>query len=213
MTADNNNDSRNQPVNNNQSLATDTNPPIADHSAENKLPAPEHDREPLATLNQKANGGRLELLEERPVVNKERLDVGKVTVTKHSRTKTIQVPIELVEEYITVRTEYNDAESQDLLSGNYDDKDILRHVEPSLDSKAVVTINGKQVEIGDAPIEIILSRQVATITKDTYVIQEVDVNKSTHTHTDNIEVTLKHEELDVTEEGFLEHERSPIQKK
>jgi stress response protein YsnF len=164
-------------------------------------------------LNQKANGGHLELLEERPVVNKERLDVGKVTVTKHSRTKTIQVPIELVEEYITVRTEYNDAESQDLLSGNYDDKDILRHVEPSLDSKAVVTINGKQVEIGDAPIEIILSRQVATITKDTYVIQEVDVNKSTHTHTDNIEVTLKHEELDVTEEGFLEHERSPIQKK
>lgn len=199
--------------NNNKTLTTDTNPPIADHSAENKLPAPEHDREPLATLNQKANGGRLELLEERPVVNKERLDVGKVTVTKHSRTKTIQVPIELVEEYITVRTEYNDAESQDLLSGNYDDKDILRHVEPSLDSKAVVTINGKQVEIGDAPIEIILSRQVATITKDTYVIQEVDVNKSTHTHTDNIEVTLKHEELDVTEEGFLEHERSPIQKK
>lgn len=199
--------------NNNETLTTDTNPPIADHSAENKLPATEHDREPLATLNQKANGGRLELLEERPVVNKERLDVGKVTVTKHSRTKTIQVPIELVEEYITVRTDYNDAESQDLLSGNYDDKDILRHVEPSLDSKAVVTINGKQVEIGDAPIEIILSRQVATITKDTYVIQEVDVNKSTHTHTDNIEVTLKHEELDVTEEGFLEHERSPIQKK
>ncbi|NRD69693.1 YsnF/AvaK domain-containing protein [Psychrobacter okhotskensis] len=199
--------------NNNETLTTDTNPPIADHSAENKLPAPEHNREPLATLNQKANGGRLELLEERPVVNKERLDVGKVTVTKHSRTKTIQVPIELVEEYITVRTDYNDAESQDLLSGNYDDKDILRHVEPALDSKAVVTINGKQVEIGDAPIEIILSRQVATITKDTYVIQEVDVNKSTHTHTDNIEVTLKHEELDVTEEGFLEHERSPIQKK
>ena len=48
--------------------------------------------------------GHLELLEERPVVNKERLDVGKVTVTKHTRTKTIDVPIELVEEYITVRT-------------------------------------------------------------------------------------------------------------
>ena len=199
--------------NNNETLATDNNSPIADHSAQNKLPAPNHDGEVLATLNQKANGGTLELLEERPVVNKERLDVGKVTVTKHSRIKTIQVPIELVEEYITVRTEYNDAESQDLLSGNYDDKDILRHVEPALDSKAVVTINGKQVEIGDAPIEIILSRQVATITKDTYVIQEVDVNKSTHTHTDSIEVTLKHEELDVTEEGFLAHERTSTPKK
>jgi len=154
------------------------------------------------------NVGHLELLEERPVINKERLDVGKVTVTKHARTKTIDVPIELVEEYITIRTEYHDAKSQDLLSGNYDEKDILRHVEPSLDSKAVVTVNGKQIEIGDEPIEIVLSRQVATITKDTYAIQEIDINKTTHTHTDNIQVVLKHEELDVKEEGFLAHESS-----
>ena len=160
-----------------------------------------------------SDGGYLELLEERPVVNKERLDVGKVTVTKHLRTKTIQVPIELIEEYITVRTDYHDSESQDLLSGNYDDKDILRHVEPSLDSKAVVTINGKQIEIGDAPIEIILSRQVATITKDTYVIQEVAIEKTTHTHTDSIEVELKHEELDVNEEGYLAHQQNPAQKR
>ena len=154
------------------------------------------------------NVGHLELLEERPVINKERLDVGKVTVTKHTRTKTIDVPIELVEEYITIHTEYHDAKSQDLLSGNYDEKDILRHVEPSLDSKAVVTVNGKQIEIGDEPIEIVLSRQVATITKDTYAIQEIDINKTTHTHTDSIQVALKHEELDVKEEGFLAHESS-----
>lgn len=154
------------------------------------------------------NVGHLELLEERPVINKERLDVGKVTVTKHARTKTIDVPIELVEEYITIRTEYHDAKSQDLLSGNYDEKDILRHIEPSLDSKAVVTVNGKQIEIGDEPIEIVLSRQVATITKDTYAIQEIDINKTTHTHTDSIQVALKHEELDVKEEGFLAHESS-----
>ncbi|MGB6925945.1 YsnF/AvaK domain-containing protein [Psychrobacter sp.] len=155
--------------------------------------------------NNTVNVGHLELLEERPVINKERLDVGKVTVTKHARTKTVEVPIELVEEYITIRTEYNDAESQDLLSGNYDEKDILRHVEPSLDSKAVVTINGKQIEIGDEPIDIVLSRQVATITKDTYAIQDIEINKSTHVHTDSIQVELKHEELDVTEEGLLAH--------
>jgi len=159
--------------------------------------------------NNTVNVGHLELLEERPVINKERLDVGKVTVTKHSRTKTVEVPIELVEEYITIRTEYNDAESQDLLSGNYDDKDILRHVEPSLDSKAVVTINGKQIEIGDEPIDIVLSRQVATITKDTYAIQDIEINKSTHVHTDSIQVELKHEELDVTEEGLLAHDSAP----
>ncbi|ERL55509.1 YsnF/AvaK domain-containing protein [Psychrobacter aquaticus] len=156
--------------------------------------------------NIEGQAGYLELLEERPVVNKERLDVGKVTVTKHTRTKTIEVPIELIEEYITVRTEFHDAESQDLLSGNYDEKDVLRYVEPSLGSKAIVTINDKQVEIGDAPIEIVLSRQVATVTKDTYAVQEIDITKTTHTHTDSIQVVLKHEELDVTEEGFLEHE-------
>lgn len=158
--------------------------------------------------NKTGQVGYLELLEERPVVNKERLDVGKVTVTKHTRTKTIEVPIELVEEYITVCTEFHDAESQDLLSGNYDEKDVLRHVEPSLDSKAVITINDQQVEIGDAPIEIVVSRQVATVTKETYAVQEIDISKTVHTHTDTIQVTLKHEELDVTEEGFLDHENN-----
>ena len=206
---------------------------IANHSGENKLPAPDlsatdlsntHQQQAVSSRSQEGlennlstnlanhqtntgNGGYLELLEERPVINKERLDVGKVTVTKHRRTKTIEVPIELIEEYITVRTDYQDAESQDLLSGDYDDKDILRHVEPALDSKAVVTINGKQVEIGDAPIEIVLSRQVATITKDTHVIQEIEINKTTHTHTDSIQVALQHEELDVKEEGYLAHEQ------
>ena len=218
------------------SLATDPTShleQIANHSGENKLPAPNlsatdlsdtHQQQTVSSSTQEGlannlstdlanyqtdtgNGGYLELLEERAVINKERLDVGKVTVTKHRRTKIIEVPIELVEEYITVRTDYQDAESQDLLSGDYDAKDILRHVEPSLDSKAVVTINGKQVEIGDAPIEIILSRQVATITKDTHVIQEIEINKTTHTHTDSIQVALQHEELDVKEEGYLAHEQ------
>ena len=233
-----NDDNKVKPQQTNQqaSLATDSTShleQIANHSGENKLPAPDlsatdlsntHQQQTVSSRSQEGlennlsanlanhqtdtgNGGYLELLEERPVINKERLDVGKVTVTKHRRTKTIEVPIELVEEYITVRTDYQDTESQDLLSGNYDDKDILRHVEPSLDSKAVVTINGKQVEIGDAPIEIVLSRQVATITKDTHVIQEIEINKTTHTHTDSIQVALQHEELDVKEEGYLAHEQ------
>ena len=176
-----------------------------DSTREEQAPLSNEERD-IKKLSNGEKTGYLELLEERPVINKERLDVGKVTVTKHARTKTIDVPIELVEEYITIRTEYHDAASQDLLSGDYDKQDILRHVEPSLDSKAVVTVNGKQIEIGDAPIEIVLSRQVATITKDTYVIQEVDISKTTHKHTDTIQVELKHEELDVTEEGFLEHE-------
>lgn len=208
MSANNNDNSANDPSIKAALKPKDTTK-IADHTADNKLPSPDK----VSAATNTRDGGHLELLEERPVVNKERLDVGKVTVTKHFRTKTIEVPIELVEEYITVRTEYHDAESQDLLSGNYDDKDVLRHVEPSLDSKAVVTINDKQVEIGDEPVEIVLSRQVATVTKETYAIQEVEVNKTTHTHTDSIAVELKHEELDVNEEGFLEHEAGRTDKK
>ena len=218
------NNENNYPDNNYPEFTNNNTNGTADNLTSSDLSSPEPSQKQAVLDNQKVipsenllvtnnKGGYLELLEERPVVNKERLDVGKVTVTKHSRTKTIQVPIELVEEYITVRTDYNDSESQDLLSGNYDDKDILRHVEPSLDSKAVVTINGAQVEIGDTPIEIVLSRQVATITKDTYVIQEVAIEKTTHTHTDSIEVELKHEELDVTEEGLLAHEQNSAQRR
>ena len=102
---------------------------LSEHSQKQAIIGKQQD--PLlenSTDTNNRNGGYLELLEERPVVNKERLDVGKVTVTKHFRTKTIDVPIELIEEYITVRTEYQDTQSQDLLSENYDDKDILRHV-------------------------------------------------------------------------------------
>lgn len=197
-------------INNSKTENLETN---ADHNVNENLTDQDNmlDTQDDAVIRQGV--GHLELLEERPVVNKERLDVGKVTVTKHTRTKTIDVPIELVEEYITIQTQYHDVQSQDLLSGNYDEKDILRHVEPSLDSKAVITINGTQVELGDAPTEIVISRQVATITKDTYAIQEVDVKKTIHTHTDNIQVELKHEELDVTEEGFLAHESSRVNHK
>lgn len=205
-------------INNNQNehptlspTDADNNAMLTDRSADNKLPAPDYAAD-KAKMAMNTGDGYLELLEERPIVNKERLDIGRVTVTKHTRTKTIEVPIELIEEYITVQTEYHDAESQDLLSGSYDDKDILRHVEPSLASNAVVTINDKQVSIGDAPIEIIISRQVATITKETYAIQEVAISKSVHTHVDNIAIELKHEELDVREEGFLDHNNTPLTK-
>lgn len=191
---------------------------LSDQSANNKLAAPETVNEALLsdqtvassqptllTAENQQNGGHLELLEERPVVSKERVDVGKVIVTKHSRTKTINVPIELLEEYITVQTEFSNNDDQNLLTGNYDDKDVIHQITPTLDNKAVVTINGNQVEISDAPIEIVISRQVATISKETYAVQEVSVSKTTHTHTDSIAVELKHEELLVSEEGFLSH--------
>ena len=114
-----NDDNKVKPQQTNQqaSLATDSTShleQIANHSGENKLPAPNLSATDLSDTNQQqtassstkeglhsahhlanhqtdaGDGGYLELLEERPVINKERLDVGKVTVTKHRRTKTIE---------------------------------------------------------------------------------------------------------------------------
>ena len=49
------------------------------------------------------------------MVDKERLDIGKVTVTKQTRTKTVNIPVELVEEVLVIDTEYYDADSKQFL--------------------------------------------------------------------------------------------------
>ena len=150
--------------------------------------------------------GTIELLEERAVVDKERLDIGKVTVTKQVRTKTINVPVELVEEVMVIETEYYDADSRQFLTTTARDEDLIRHIEPTLQSRPSITVNGTEMFLDQEPIEIVLSRQVAVIKKETYAVQDVAIEKSTHIHKDTFDVELKHEELDVKEEGYFDHE-------
>jgi len=150
--------------------------------------------------------GTIELLEERAVVDKERLDIGKVTVTKQVRTKTINVPVELVEEVMVIETEYYDADSRQFLTTTASDEDLIRHIEPTLQSRPNITVNGTEMFLDQEPIEIVLSRQVAVIKKETYAVQDVAIEKSTHIHKDTFDVELKHEELDVKEEGYFDHE-------
>ena len=150
--------------------------------------------------------GTIELLEERAVVDKERLDIGKVTVTKQVRTKTINVPVELVEEVMVIETEYYDADSRQFLTTTAKDEDLIRHIEPTLQSRPSITVNGTEMFLDQEPIEIVLSRQVAVIKKETYAVQDVAIEKSTHIHKDTFDVELKHEELDVKEEGYFDHE-------
>ncbi|SUD89945.1 YsnF/AvaK domain-containing protein [Psychrobacter phenylpyruvicus] len=161
---------------------------------------------PTATESNRTLVGNMELLEERAVVDKERLDVGKVTVTKHVRTKTVNVPVELVEEVLVIDTEYYDPDSRQLLNSTASEADLVRHIEPTLDSKPSITVNGKQVSLEHEPVEIVISRQVAVIKKETYAVQDVAIEKSTHIHKDTFDVELKHEELDVQEEGYFDHE-------
>lgn len=150
--------------------------------------------------------GNIELLEERAVVDKERLDVGKVTVSKQVRTKTVNIPVELVEEVLVIDTEYYDADSRQFLNSAASEADLVRHIEPTLSSTPSITVNGKQVSLDQEPVEIVLSRQVAVIKKETYAVQDVAIEKSTHVHKDTFDVELKHEELEVKEEGYFDHE-------
>ncbi|WP_296404449.1 YsnF/AvaK domain-containing protein [Psychrobacter sp.] len=150
--------------------------------------------------------GKIELLEERAVIDKERLDVGKVTVSKEIRTKTVNVPVELVEEVMVISTEYYDPDSRQLLTNVAREQDLVRHIEPTLTNKASITVNGTEVFLDQEPVEIVLSRQVAIIKKETYVVQDIAIEKSKHIHKDTFEVELKHEELEVKEEGYFDHE-------
>ena len=158
-------------------------------------------------LDERNTVGKMELLEERAVVSKERLDVGSVIARKEIRTKTVEVPIELVEEVLVISTNYYDADSKTLLTGTGDESEVVQYVEPMLDSVTSITVNGEKIALSDnEPVEIVLSRQVASISKQTHVVQDVDIQKSRHTHTDTINVELKREELDVVEDGMLDHQ-------
>ena len=151
--------------------------------------------------------GNIELLEERAVVDKERLDIGKVTVTKQTRTKTVNIPVELVEEVLVIDTEYYDADSKQFLDAAVaNEADLVRHIEPTLSSQPSITVNGKSVLLDQEPVEIVISRQMAVIKKETYAVQDVAIEKSTHVHKDTFDVELKHEELNVQEEGHFDHE-------
>ena len=172
-------------------------------SSDTTLPADNpNDHRQLAD-SKRQTMGTLELLEERAVVDKERLDVGKIRVRKHTKTKTVNIPVELVEEVLVVETDYYDADSRRFLNTDATEEDLVRLIEPTLNSKPSIKVNGTEVFLDQEPVEIVLSRQVAVVKKETHAVQDVAIEKSTHIHKDTFEVELKHEELEVSEEGNI----------
>lgn len=165
-------------------------------------------KETLKQGSKRQKVGSLELLEERAVVDKERLDIGKVTVRKQIKTKTVNIPIELVEEVLVIETDYYDANSRRFLNTESREEDLVRLIEPTLNSKPSLTINGSEVFLDEEPVEVVLSRQVAVVKKETHAVQDVSIEKSTHIHKDTFDVELKHEELDINEEGNFNRQTS-----
>lgn len=198
------------PISNNSNKSDNTNLTQSESLQEQPQTTTNHSvtdlSSPTDTEKKRTLVGNIELLEERAVVDKERLDVGKVTVSKQVRTKTVNIPVELVEEVLVIDTEYYDADSRQFLNSAASEADLVRHIEPTLSSTPSITVNGKQVSLDQEPVEIVLSRQVAVIKKETYAVQDVAIEKSTHVHKDTFDVELKHEELEVKEEGYFDHE-------
>lgn len=173
-------------------------------------PQTQHDKQNLS----KEDIAHIELLEERAVVNKERIQAGQVHIQKHIRTKTVNVPVELTEEVLTITTTWSDEDAEAHLSRNgslndIPDADLIQVIDSSEPHSPILTINGETIPLTQDAIDIVISRQVATVSKQTFAVEDIHVEKSTNTITKTVPIELQHEELDIDEQGFLHTENTP----
>ena len=117
----------------------------------------------------------LELLEERLIVNKDRIVAGLVKVGKHVVSEDRAVDVELEEEHAHIeRTEVN------------------RPTERRIGD-----------DVGADTVQVELEAERANVHKDTYVTEEVNVGKTTERHTETIHETIQREELDIDRDGNI----------
>jgi uncharacterized protein (TIGR02271 family) len=115
----------------------------------------------------------LELLEERLIVNKDRIVAGLVKVGKHVVTEERNVNVELEEEHAHIERTNVDR----------------------LSDRRIGDVDGSET------IEVELEAERARVGKETYVTEEVNVGKTTERHTETIVETIQREELDVDHDG------------
>lgn len=138
----------------------------------------------------------LELLAEVPQVAKERIVTGNIKLSKQIKTQTINVPVILTQEVLVIEHTAvpNRLTDDELVQVNYDKSS------PS----STIMVDGKAVTLSDQPIEIVLSQDVAKVTIETQVTENVKISTTSQSHEQSIPVTLRHEEL-VTEEIKLDN--------
>lgn len=117
----------------------------------------------------------LELLEERLTVNKDRIVAGLVKVGKHVVTEERKVDVELEEEQA--------------------------HIERTSVNRPTDRRIGD--DLGQDSVEVELEAERARVGKETYVTEEVNVGKTTASHTETITETIQREELDVDGDGNI----------
>lgn len=140
----------------------------------------------------------LELLAEKPQVEVERVNVGQVRLSKQVKTQTVQVPVTLTQEILVIEHHGQVAPLSE---------DGLVNIASTQHAAPQIMINGQPVELGDAPVEIVLSQQVAHVQVQTQVVEEVSLRTDQRSHTEQVDVTLRHEELVVEE---LKHDNPTV---
>ena len=115
----------------------------------------------------------LELLEERLTVNKDRVVAGLVKVGKHVVTEERNVQVELEEEHAHIERTNVDR----------------------VTDKRIGDMNGNET------VEVQLEAERARVGKETYVTEEVNVGKTTQSHTETIVETIQREELNIDRDG------------
>lgn len=147
---------------------------------------PQSTHDEMTTLN---NSQTLELLAERLVVDTQKVQSGKVILEKVIRTKTVNIPVELTEEYLSIQI-VND-NLMDLA-----DAVMLDDARP-----ATVLVNDTPIS---EPMEILISKEVVKVSKETHVAEEISLHKYSQNISKIVSDTIQHEELVVTGDEFLD---------
>ncbi|ADY26269.1 Conserved hypothetical protein CHP02271 [Deinococcus proteolyticus MRP] len=124
-----------------------------------------------------ATPDRLQLLEERLTVNKERFKAGSVRIGKHVETRQEQVEVPLQREEVV----------------------ITRH--EVTDGRAV---QGARLGEGQQTMQVDLEAERANIGKETFVTEEVEIGKRAVTETQTVTETVGREVLDVDRDGQID---------
>lgn len=120
---------------------------------------------------------RLQLLEERLVVNKDRIQAGSVQIGKHVETRQEQVNVGLEREEVTI------------------ERRAVTDARP---------VEGAVLGSGSQTISVDLEAERASVSKQAYVTEEVEIGKRTVTEQQTVTETVGREVLDVNKTGSVE---------
>lgn len=146
--------------------------------------------------------GRLQLLEERAVVNVERVGMGQVQIRKVVHERQEMVPVTITSEVLEITVSSVPAGTAQAGQAA---------VAPSAGSQSAGSQGVREVLIDGQPLEagrtytIPLTEERYQVVKQVYPISDVVVRKRVQTETHQEAVALRHEELDVrADEGLVQ---------